>query len=191
MKTPETYRVKIVRVGFEPSLQLDAAVDRFTEERLRGEKLFQSTAHRAVDFDNGEALREYEQSAQLAEKGLRGLGRHALLLAPGVGIQELPHAMRLFLNVADPSMLAETVDMMRHIDGEEVQPKFQGVFIDLAKTALGSRTREVFNKEALNLRSSLLDPESNRGLVVQRPRLVVREVPTQYPESPRHGIIAA
>ena len=190
MKSSETYRAKIVRVGFEPSLQLDTAIDRFTDDRLRGTKLFQSTAHRAVDFDTVETRAEYERSSRLAEKGLRGLGRHALLLAPGVGVQELPHALRLFLNVADPGMFAEAVDMLRHIESESTEPKFRGVFIDLAKTALGSKTREELNSAALNLRSDLIDPELNRGLAVQYPRLVVREVRTQRPRPPHHDIMA-
>ncbi|MDX2775902.1 hypothetical protein PV379_00845 [Streptomyces caniscabiei] len=190
MKTPETYRAKIVRVGFEPSEQLDAAVDRFTQDRLRGDKLLRSTAHRAVDFDMAEARTEYEQSAQLAERGLRGLGRHALQLAPGVGVQELPHTMRLFLNVASAEMLDEAVGMLRHVDGERVEPKFRGVFIDLARSALGSRTREELNRAALQLRSDLIDPDLNRGLVIQRPRLVVREVHIPRPEPPRRDIMA-
>lgn len=190
MKTPETYQAKIVRVGFEPSPQLTEAVDRFTDDRRRGEKLFQSTTYRVVDFDNEEIRAEYEQSIDDAEKGLRSLGRHALLLADGVGIQELEYDLRFFFNVAEPEMLAEAVGMMRHIDGEAVEPKFNGVFIDLAKTALASRTREEFKSAALNLRLNLIDPESSRGLVVQRPRLVVREGRMQRP-GPRRDIIAA
>ena len=192
MKTPETYRAKIVRVGFEPSEQLTKAVDRFAaHDRLKGEKLLQSTAHRAVDFDMPEARTEYERSAQLAERGLRGLGRHALQLAPGVGVQELPHSVRLFLNVASVDMLEEATDMLRHIDGEGAEPKFRGVFIDLARTALGSRTHEELKSAALELRSDLIDPDLNRGLVIQRPRLVVREVYARRPEPPRRDIMAA
>lgn len=190
MKTPETYQAKIVRVGFEPSPQLTEAVDRFTDDRRRGERL-QSTTYRVVDFDNEEVRAGYEQSAEDAEKGLRSLGRHALLLADGVGIQELEYDLRFFFNVAEPEMLAEAVGMMRHIDGEVVKPKFNGVFIDLAKTALASRSREEFNSAALNLRLSLIDPESSRGLVIQNPRLVVREALIQRSESPQRGIIAA
>lgn len=191
MKTPETYQARIVRVGFEPSKQLEAVVNRFTDDRRKGEKLFRSTTYRVVDFDNGEAKASYEESAQDAEKGLRSLGRHALLLAPSMGVQDLPHSMRLFLNVTDPEMLAEAVGMMRHIDSKEVEPKFNGVFIDIAKAALGSRMREDFKGAALDLRADLIDPDLNRGLVIQHPRLVVREALIQRSESPQRGIIAA
>ena len=191
MKTPETYQARIVRVGFELSEQLEAVVDRFTDDRRRGGKLFQSTTYRVVDFDNGEAKASYEESVRDAEKGLRSLGRHALFLAPSMGVQDLPHGMRLFLNVTDPEMLAEAVGMMRHIESKEVKPKFNGVFIDIAKAALGSRTREDFKGAVLDLRTDLIDPDLNRGLVIQHPRLVVREALVQRSESPQRGIIAA
>jgi hypothetical protein len=182
MKMSETYQARIVRVGFDPSPQLEAAVGRFVGNQ-RGELHFQSTAHRAVDLDNGENIAQYEEAASHTEKGLRGLGRHALMLAPGVGMQDLPHALRLFLNVAESEMLDETVDMMRHIDGVDVRPRFNGIFADLAKTAIGAHTHSELSTWLLRMRSDLIDPEVQRGLVVQNPRLVVRDVRVHVQQS--------